>query len=184
MFFHLGQLSSQLASFHHPLLPLCQAPDSLPWVLTGIIYQVPARFGSLGSEAAEPVFRVGSRQDGPGRVWAAPSTACRRFAARSVTSTSIRAPTGEEKVSFPPSCLRATPGSEIQATNSPAHHAVPVTCPRNVQSAPGSSGLVIQTAARRALSVVPAGVAPRLLRVGNGAPRSGTRAVPGHQAGE
>lgn len=41
-------------------------------------------------------------------------------------------------------------GSEIQGTHSPAHHAVPVTCPCAVQSAPGSSRLVIQTAARPA----------------------------------
>lgn len=42
------------------------------------------------------------------------------------------------------------PGSEKQGTHSPAHHAVPVTCPGAVQSAPGSSRLVIQTAARPA----------------------------------
>lgn len=98
--------------------------------------------------------RVGESR---GRVWTAPSTAGRRYPARSVTPASVRAPTGEEEASSRSGCGRAKPRVEQpRPRTAPPTHAVPVTCPGTVQSAPGTCRQAIQTAARRAPESAPA----------------------------
>lgn len=131
--------------------------------------------------------RTGAHRAKSGKGLAAPSTAGRRHPARSVTRASVRAPTGEkEEASFIFSIQLLegqTRSRENQDTHGPAHSRsschVPSPCPisvRNLQACDSNCGA--------ASSGVPAGVARRLLRVGNGAPHRGPRAVPGHQAGE